>query len=442
MISSLSTAYPQTLNSFENHNRAIVWDVALNFDEPGAAYDYAIFGEAPDANDGPPVDTYDTLKPPAPMPPYIRAWFDDNLPYPYNTLTKDYRYYPDSSKVWNLSVQWFPQTGSSPTTITISWSPIEIHTSEYVSIMLCSSGGTPLTNMLLYSSYSFICPAFIPLSFKIICAANQAPNVPNNPSPSNSSIAVPVNADLSWTCSDPDGDPLTYDVYFGTSSSPPKIASNISTTMYDPGAMTPGTLFYWKIVAWDIYSTSTASPVWHFQTNSLPNQPSNPTPSNGSTGISINAVLSWTCSDPDSDPLAYDVYFGTSSSPPRIVNNQTATTYPPGIMVYGTIYYWKIVAWDINSGPRASPVWHFQTNSLPNQPNNPTPSNGSTNVPINTDLSWTGGDPDSGDTVTYDVYFGISSNPPHVAYNQTNLIYNPPGDLLYNTLYYWRDSDV
>ena len=205
--------------------------------------------------------------------------------------------------------------------------------------------------MLLYSSYSFACPAFIPQTFTIICVGNQAPNVPSNPSPSNSSIAVPVNADLSWTCSDPDGDPLTYDVYFGTSSSPSKVASNISTATYDPGPMSPGTQFYWKIKAWDIYSASTAGPVWHFQTNSLPYQPSNPTPSNDSTGISINALLSWTCSDPNGDSLTYDVYFGTSSSPPKVLSNITATTYSPS-MNYGTLYYWKIVAWDINSGPQ------------------------------------------------------------------------------------------
>jgi len=437
MISSLSTAYPQTLNYFQNHDRAIVWDVSLSFNEPGSAYDYTIFGEAPDANDGPPADAYDTVKPPAPMPSYIRAWFNDNIPFPYNNLWKDYRHYPAMNKVWNLSVQWVPEDSESSTTITISWSPSEINTSDYVSITLCTSGGTPLKNMLLHSSYSFVCPAFIPQTFKIKCAGNQAPNVPSNPSPSNGSIGVPVNTDLSWTCSDPDGDPLTYDVYFGTTSTPLKVASNISIATYDPGPMSPGTQFYWKIKAWDIYSISTAGPVWHFQTNNLPNPPSNPNPSNGSTGISINALLSWTCSDPDGDSLSYDVYFGTSSSPPKVASNISATTYSPS-MNYGTLYYWKIKAWDINSGPTAGLVWHFQTNSLPYQPNNPTPSNGSTNVSINTDLSWTGGDPDPGDTVTYDVYFGTSSNPSHVVYNQSGLSYNPPGDLLYNTLYYWR----
>ena len=67
-------------------NRSIEWDVTLNFNEPGGKSDYVIFGEAPDANDGPPADIYDEPKPPLPMPPYLRAWCDDELPTPYYNL--------------------------------------------------------------------------------------------------------------------------------------------------------------------------------------------------------------------------------------------------------------------------------------------------------------------------------------------------------------------
>ena len=45
--------------------------------------------------------------------------------------------------------------------------------------------------------------------------------------------------------------------------------------------------------------------------------------------------------------------------------------------------------------------------------------------------------PDTGDTVTYDVYFGTDSNPPMVSNDQLETTYDP-GTLNYSTLYYWR----
>ncbi len=79
----------------------------------------------------------------------------------------------------------------------------------------------------------------------------------------------------------------------------------------------------------------------------------------------------------------------------------------------------------------------IENNLPPNQPSSPNPANGATNVPVSNDLSWTGGDPNPGDTVTYDVYFGTSSTPPKVEYNQSAVTYNP-GTLNYLTTYYWK----
>ena len=50
---------------------------------------------------------------------------------------------------------------------------------------------------------------------------NDPPNIPSNPVPSNLETDVVKNIVVSWTGIDPDGDPLTYDVYFGTNSNPP-----------------------------------------------------------------------------------------------------------------------------------------------------------------------------------------------------------------------------
>jgi hypothetical protein len=41
---------------------------------------------------------------------------------------------------------------------------------------------------------------------------------------------------------------------------------------YDPGTLEYGTLYYWRIVAWDSHGASTEGPLWHFSTEeeSLP----------------------------------------------------------------------------------------------------------------------------------------------------------------------------
>jgi PKD repeat protein len=77
----------------------------------------------------------------------------------------------------------------------------------------------------------------------------------------------------------------------------------------------------------------------------------------------VTAVLSWTGGDPDGDSVTYDVYFGTSSSPPKVSSNQLATTYNPGTLAYSTTYYWKIIAWDNHSANTTSSTWHFTTKS-------------------------------------------------------------------------------
>jgi len=79
----------------------------------------------------------------------------------------------------------------------------------------------------------------------------------------------------------------------------------------------------------------------------------------------------------------------------------------------------------------------------PNMPSAPSPGNHTTGVSVDTDLNWSGGAPDAGDTVNYTVYFGTNSTPPFretigpYAANQTSISYSP-GTLSYNSTYYWQ----
>jgi len=96
--------------------------------------------------------------------------------------------------------------------------------------------------------------------------ANQAPNAPANPVPADSAMFQSVVTDLHWSCSDPDGDPLTYDVYFGTNDNPPLASSGIADTTYDPDTLLANQMYYWRIVAHDNQSHSADGPLWRFTT--------------------------------------------------------------------------------------------------------------------------------------------------------------------------------
>jgi len=273
---------------------------------------------------------------------------------------------------------------------------------------------------------------------------NRPPNTPSNPSPANGATGQSTSPTLSWSGGDPDGDSVTYDVYFGTSSNPP-YEQTVSSTSIPKTGLNNLTTYYWRIVSNDGHGAQTTGPLWSFttageQTNNPPNTPYNPSPTNAATGQPTSLTLTWTCTDPDpGDSIAkYYVYFGTSSNPPYNTTT-TENSLPRGGLAAATTYYWKIVAEDSHGAQTTGPVWSFMTNRPPNTPSNPSPASGATGQPTSLTLSWSGGDPDGG-TVTYMVYFGTSPNPS--SYMNTTSTSLPKTGLAYGTTYYWKVKAV
>jgi hypothetical protein len=97
--------------------------------------------------------------------------------------------------------------------------------------------------------------------------ANRPPTAPCNPNPYDGATDIsPDDVRLRWGCGqDPDDDPESYDVYFGTTPEPTFIDTN-STRNYFVGGVEPNTQYYWKIVAKDNRGGETAGPVWSFKT--------------------------------------------------------------------------------------------------------------------------------------------------------------------------------
>jgi CubicO group peptidase (beta-lactamase class C family) len=201
-------------------------------------------------------------------------------------------------------------------------------------------------------------------------AENEPPYEPSNPEPEDGETDVDIDIELSWTGGDPN-DYVKYDVYFGTSSPPPKVESNQSDTTYDPGLLEFDTTYYWKIIAWDEFDCSTEGPIWSFTTeeNLPPNEPSDPDPADEETNVDVDHLLYWTGGDPNiGDTVTYDVYFGISSPPPLVIEGISETSYDPGTMELSTTYYWQIVSEDSQGLTTTGPIWKFTTQAEPNDP--------------------------------------------------------------------------
>jgi VCBS repeat-containing protein len=87
---------------------------------------------------------------------------------------------------------------------------------------------------------------------------------------------------------------------------------------------------------------------------------SNPVPGDGATDVDPDIVLSWT---PGAGAVLHDVYFGTDEATLFLnadSSQQTGTTYDPGALVDGVIYYWAVDEFDAAGNPLATGVvWSF-----------------------------------------------------------------------------------
>ena len=95
--------------------------------------------------------------------------------------------------------------------------------------------------------------------------------------------------------------------------------------------------------------------------NTKPATPSSPHPPLYATGVFRTITLRWVCSDPDFDPIKYDVYFGQSVSPPSVALGVIVNEYNPGTLLPNTTYYWRIDASDDHGNLRTGITWTFTT---------------------------------------------------------------------------------
>jgi len=387
---------------------------------------------------------------------------------------------------------------------------------------------------------------YVPKLIVDYSASNTPPNAPGDPSPADGTTGQGLNVDLYWTGGDPDGDDVTYDVYFEADDTTPDelLCDDTDTASCDPGSLEANTHYYWYVEATDEHDASTTGSTWDFSTEEAANQPpilsdlpDQEVPINGSrdnaidlwahaddledaddqltfsisnvpaagAGVSIdgyryidiNPDPGWTGGTEveiqveDTGGLTDTASFRVSVVGTRVTvslsGNQSCAGRETGVQrcynvepeaemdatarFYFTegernamaledlVVFHDVGDWIAEPGPytrggtgdaqyvEAQNVDDFSrfaldraagSNRPPQEPHDPTPSDGATDQLVDIDLSWTGGDPDAGDTVTYDVYLEAGSSPPGVLVcDDVGETSCDPGTLDANTHYYW-----
>lgn len=161
-----------------------------------------------------------------------------------------------------------------------------------------------------------------------------------------------------------------------------------------------------------------------------------PSPKNGGTKIKLDAWLSW---NPNPEAESRNLYFGTTS-PPDFIGNQDSSTYDPGPLTKGTTYYWKvdeIKGTDTTDGRE----WVFTAGNFPGLATNPSPAVEAIDVSVTPTLSFT---PDTTPGIKLHKLYLDTINPPsfykNLLVDETS--YTIENHLEGNTLYYWRIDEV
>jgi hypothetical protein len=241
---------------------------------------------------------------------------------------------------------------------------------------------------------------------------------------------------------------VSHDVYLGdnlddvTNGTGDTFKGNQATTSYIigfpgfpyPDGLVPGTTYYWRID--EVNDTEPNSPwkgdVWSF---SIPPKTAYfPDPANGAESVAVDAELSWTAGF---GAKLHTVYFGDNfDEVDNAAGGQTqgSTTHTPGTLKMARTYYWRVDEFDVTETHKGE-VWSFTTEGAVS---NPSPAKGAVDVTQTPVLTWS-----PGLGATYDIYFGTNESAlEKKASGNFGAESYEPGQLEWNTTYYWRIDEA
>ncbi|MDP2207585.1 MAG: FISUMP domain-containing protein [Bacteroidota bacterium] len=202
--------------------------------------------------------------------------------------------------------------------------------------------------------------------FFVSTFGNLAPSKPSNPSPSDNSNNQPTSLTLSWHCSDPENDSLTYDVYFGTDNPPTTMVSSDQTdTSLVRNGLTNGTQYFWKVLAKDNHSNSTVSPVWRFTTSSGSGSSCVGTPNVSYLGKTYNTVqIGSQCWLRENLDVGTRIDGNQNQTDNSTIEKYCYNNDPNNCNTYGGLYQWnEAMQYSTTEGARGicPSGWHIPT---------------------------------------------------------------------------------
>jgi hypothetical protein len=266
------------------------------------------------------------------------------------------------------------------------------------------------------------------------------------PNPADGDLLTDTWVNLSWRAGD---FAVSHDIYIGENFD--DVASGAEGTFAGsqdgtfivvgfpgfpyPDGLVPGTTYYWRID--EINDSEPNSPwkgeVWSFSVP--PKTAYFPDPADGAESVNLDTQLKWTAGY---GSKLHTVYFGDNFDD---VNNATggspqgSTTYTPGPLELSKTYYWRVDEFDIASTHKGD-IWSFTTVGAVGSPN---PANGAVDVTQTPVLSWEHGV----FADTHQIYFGTDENSlENKGSGNLGEESFAPGQLQWNTTYYWRIDEA
>jgi hypothetical protein len=266
------------------------------------------------------------------------------------------------------------------------------------------------------------------------------------PDPADNALLTGSWTNLTWK---PGPSAVTHDVYLGdnfddvNNGAESTFIGNQAGTLVVagfpgfavPDGLVPGATYYWRID--EVNDAEPNSPwkgkVWSFSV--APKTAYEPIPANGAEAVETNVQLTWTGGI---GSKLHTVYFGDNFDE---VSNATggsaqgSPAYTPGPLEMAKTYYWRVDEFDVVDTHKGD-IWSFTTVGAVSSP---APANGAVDVAQTPTLTWAPGV----FADTHEVYFGADVDSLELK-GSGNLGAESfePGQLEWNTTYYWRVDEA